>query len=185
MKGIVAVCVLCSVALTGCGGSRSVLYSGVSFGISQKRTVITDAAALREGRQARREWIADIDGRARQNRDARFSNLAPATFRRRLAAAAARYRFTVETVRFLRPRQLAPLVVVRTRRYVAFSRAVPAIERSLDPGAGSAQAAFEGLFLEGEDERGVPFVIVTNAVRGTLEGGQWARSDALYPFAHG
>ena len=185
MKRIAATCVLCSIALGGCAGSRSVLYSGVSFGISQKRTVITDSVALRDGKQDRREWIAEIYRRGRQDRTTRFSNLAPATFRRRLDAAASRYHFTVETVRFLRPRQLAPLVVVRTRSYVGFSRAVPAIEKSLDPGAGSADAAFEALFLEGQDERGVPFVIVTSAVRGGLEGGEWARSDALFPYPHG
>lgn len=44
---------------------------------------------------------------------------------------------------------------------------------------------FEGFYLEGRDERGVPFVIVTDVVRGEVMGGQWARSDALFPFQHG
>jgi hypothetical protein len=177
--------------LAGCGsGSRAVLYSGV--GLMGKPRVITDAEALRDGRDSRARWIAEVELAGRERGGAareRFSNLPAAEFRRRLDAAASRYHFTVKTMRFLHPLQAAPLVLVQTSRYLAFARAVPAIERSLDPvkrsGLRGTDWAFEGFRLEAQDERGVPFLIVTNAVRGSIEGGQWARAEALYPFAHG
>jgi hypothetical protein len=102
-------------------------------------------------------------------------------FRRRLAAAAARYHFTAETVEFFDPRQLAPLVVLQSRHYVALAHAVGSIERSLNP-----QRGFEAFFLEAQDERGVPFLSAYDTRREPSGyGAQWARSDALFPFAHG
>jgi hypothetical protein len=183
MMRFTAVCALCAAALAGCAGSRSVLYRGVSVGVSGKRTVVTDAAALRDGKGIRERWVADVARRGRADPAERFPNLSAGEFRRRLDSAAAHDHFTVKTLRFLHPREVAPLVVIQTRRYLAFARAVPVIEDLLDRERGRWR--FEGFYLEGQDERGVPFVIVTNAVRGSLEGGQWARSDALFPFAHG
>lgn len=183
MKSVVAVSLLLgAVVLAGCGNSRSILYAGVSSGMSGKRLVITDDAARRDGRLDRKQWVADIARQARRAPDARFANLSTAEFRRRLAAAATKYGFTVKTVRFLHPRQLAPLVVVSTSHYLAFSKAIPAIEDSIDPGRG--HPAFEALYLEAQDERGIPFVIVRNEFRGEVMGGQWARSEALFPFTH-
>ena len=183
MKGVAGVCLVCVAALAACGNSRSILYAGVSPGISGKRLVITDAAARRDARSDRRQWLAYIAQQARRDPRARFANLSTSEFRRRLDAAASKYGFTVETVRFLEPRQLAPLVVVRTSHYLAFSKAIPAIENSIDPGR--QPPAFEALYLEGQDERGIPFVVVNNEFRGQVMGGQWARSEALYPFLHG
>jgi hypothetical protein len=133
--------------------------------------------------------VAEITRRAREDPSERFDNLSARQLRQRLAEEATRYHFTIEQVRLLHPRQVAPLVTIRTRRYLAFAHALPSIETSLDPHIGHndrAGWAFEGFFLEAQDERGVPFLAVFNFMRGSGPGGgQWARSDQLYPFAHG
>jgi hypothetical protein len=186
--GIAASIVMLAVLAAGCASSRSMLYTGVSGNGGPKR-IITDAAARQDERAAREQWVAEIMRRARETPSQRFSNLAMRQLRQRLTEAASRYHFTVKAVRFVRPRQLAPLVVIQTRDYLAFAHAVPAIENSLDPHRGhSDQAgwAFEGFFLEAQDERGVPFLRIFNFLRGSDPGGgQWARSDQLYPFSHG
>jgi hypothetical protein len=181
MKRIAAVCLLCGVALSGCAGSRSVPYRGVSIGVSGKRTVISDATAVRDAKRIRTRWASDIERQARVHPSQNFANLPAGLFRARLIRAARRYGFTVESVRFLRPRGIAPVVIVQTTRYLALARAIPRIERSLNP----HPWRFEAFYLEGRDERGVPFVIVTDVVRGETAGSQWARSDALFPFPHG
>jgi hypothetical protein len=190
MRRIAAVSAVAVVALAGCGaGSRSVLYSGVSFGISQKRTVISDAAAVRDARVGRVEWLGMV-ARARAGvAGRRFPNVPEREFRRRLDMAARRYGFTLERVAFRHAGQVTPFVVVRTRRYVAFARSVHAIEKVLDPHRGSNDRTgwtLRAFFLEADDERGVPFLAVSNVVdAGSVAGGQWARSDPLYPFGHG
>src|SRR5262249_27670329 len=64
----------------------------------------------------------------------RFPNPSPAAFRRRVALIGRRYGFSVETLRLLRPRQLAPLLVVRTSRpRKAFVKDVASIMKLLDP----------------------------------------------------
>jgi hypothetical protein len=186
---ILASVIALGILVSGCASSRSILYSGVSGnGIGPKR-VITDTAARQDGRAAREQWVAEITRRAHEDPSQRFANLPAQQLRQRLAEAAARYHFTVKEVRLLHPRQLAPLVVIQTHRYLALAHAVPAIENSLDPHTGhSDQAgwAFEGFFLEAQDERGLPFLGIFNFMRGSSPGGgQWARSDQLYPFAHG
>jgi hypothetical protein len=181
--------VVASVA-AGCANSRSILYSGISGPLGQtKKVVVTDAAAARDARQNRAEWLAMIARVRRQGAAHGFSNLSPRKFRLRLAAAAKRYGFTVKKVQFVHPGHVAPLVIVQTHKYLAFARAVPAIEKSLDPHKGRSDLAgwaFEAFYLEAQDERGVPFLVVTNVVGGGgVTGGQWARSDPLFPFAHG
>jgi hypothetical protein len=175
--------------LSGCGSSsRSVLYSGVSLTGGPKR-VVTDAAAVRDVRAVHAQWLAEITGRAGEDPSQPFANLSAQQLRLRLAKAAARYHFTVKKVQLLHPRQVAPVIIVQTRRYLAFAHAVPAIAKALDPHTGgndTAGWAFEAFFLEAQDERGVPFLDVFNFERGSGPGGgQWARSDQLYPFAHG
>lgn len=185
----VGAAVIAATGLTaGCAGSRSILYSGLGAA-GQSRTIVTDAAALQDVHRNHAQWVADIARRAREDPGQRFANLSTREFRLRLAAAAARYHFTVKQVQFLHPRQVAPVVIIQTRRYLALARAVPAIEKSLDPHTGHSDQrgwAFEAFFLEAQDERGVPFIVVTNRLRGPSPGGgQWARSDQLYPFVHG
>jgi len=87
-------------------------------------------------------------------------------------------------VHVFRPRQLAPLIVVRTTHYLSLSRAVGSILQKLDP-PGRGHWAYEGIYFMAEDEKNVPFLSVSNVVRGQIEGSQWARSEALYPFLHG
>jgi len=116
-----------------------------------------------------------------------FPNASPAVFRRRVALIGRRYGFAVQELRLLRPRQLAPLLVVRTDRdRKAFVRDVPAIMKLLDPtsnGPGKTAITFEGFFFEAEDGHG-PFVRVENHYRGETEGGQWSWSRCVYPYAH-
>lgn len=189
LVGVGASVITAGVLAAGCASSRSILYSGVSGPAGLPKRVVTDAEALRDERVNQAQWVADIVRRAREDPSERFANLSPRQFRLRLAAAAARYQLTVKRVHFLHPRQLAPLVIVQTRRYLALARAVPAIEKSLDPHTGRRDRggwAYEGFFLVAQDERSVPFVVVSNFVRGSSPGGeQWARSDQLFPFVHG
>ena len=153
------------------------------------KRVVTDAAAVHDVRSVRAQWVAEITRRAGEDPGQRFANLPGQQLRLRLAKAADRYHFTVKKVQLLHPRQAAPLVIIQTRRYLALARAVPAIENSLDPHTGHSDRAgwaFEGFLLEAQDERGVPFLDVFNFERGSGPGGgQWARSDQLYPFIHG
>ena len=187
---VIAASLIFAVGLvSGCGGSsRSVLYSGVSLDGGPKR-VVTDAAAAHDVRAVHAQWLAEITRRAGEDPGQRFANPPAHQLRLRLAKAAARYHFTVKKVQLLHPRQVAPLIIIQTRRYLALAHAVPAIENSLDPHTGpSDQAgwAFEGFLLEAQDERSVPFLDVFNFERGSGPGGgQWARSDQLYPFLHG
>jgi hypothetical protein len=174
--------------VSGCASSRSVLYSGVSLAGGPKR-VVSDSAAVHDARLSRAQWVAEITRRAREDPLQRFANLPARYLRRRLAQEADRYHFTVKRVQLLHPRQVAPLITITTRRYLAFAHAVGAIENSLDPHTGRNDRtgwAFEGFYLEAQDERGVPFLGAFNFVRGSGPGGgQWARSDQLYPFDHG
>jgi hypothetical protein len=110
--------------------------------------------------------------------------------RARLAALAHRYDFDVVSVQIRRPRQLAPSIVVRTRRYVELARATRLILKQLDPKARTNDDRtgwrYEGFFFEADDEHGVPFLAAFNFWRGPhAGGGQWARSDRLFPFVHG
>jgi hypothetical protein len=185
--GVAAAAFAGAAVLAGCGNGRSILYSGVSIGASTgPPEVVTDADALRAGRTMPRFWRSNLASPWLGP----TSRLSPSEFRSRLARAASRYGFTVKRVRFVKTRgQLAPFVIVETDRYLAFARATPAIERSLDPltdktnnATGEHFWSFPGLFFEARDERGVPFLMTDSFPSG---GGQWARSDQLYPYAHG
>jgi hypothetical protein len=117
----------------------------------------------------------------------RFPNPSPAVFRLRVALVGRRYGFAVQELRLLRPRQLAPMLVVRTDRdRKAFVNDVPAIMRLLDPVStaptGSA-VTFEGFYLEAVDARGA-FVRVENLNRGQSEGGEWSWNRCVYPYTH-
>jgi hypothetical protein len=173
--------------LAGCGGG-SVLLSGVS-GLGGQKRIVTDSAARADARAVYKQWVAEMTSRAKADPSQRFDNLPLGRLRALLAKEAQRDDFTVKVLRELHPRQAAPLVIVQTRHYVAFAHDVGAIEQQLDPHRGRADGkgwAFEGFLLEAQDERGVPFLGAFNFVRGSGPGGgQWARADRLYPFAHG
>lgn len=171
----------------GCGaGSRSILYAGA--GNASGLHVVSDAEARRDVNTQLRKWRAFV-------RSYKGGGLPVALtrdeFRHRLAIAAARYDFTVKRLQFFQARALAPLVVIETRHYLAFARAVRVFLRSLDPDAGMFArppctrrlgktilcAPSELMFLEARDELGVPLI--------ALGMGQWARSEKLYPGPHG
>jgi hypothetical protein len=107
---------------------------------------------------------------------------------RRLAAVASRFHFRVLLVRFVRAPQGSPLVIVRAHSPREFSRDMPAVMRALDPKRGGREDwqgwDYEGFFLGAQDDRGQPFAGAFNFFR-AHGGGQWARSEALYPFDHG
>ena len=72
--------------------------------------------------------------------------------------------------------------MVRTTSYLELARATNSILTELD---GVPHWRYEGFYFRAEDEYGVPFLIAYDVVRGESMGGQWARSERLYPFNHG
>lgn len=177
-------------ATAACGGHRSVLEQGVRLGASTTPHVIGKAEAIADARSTAAEWERELRERARAAPGRRFDNLDPRLLRRRLASEARRHRFRVVSFRLLRPRQLAPRIVVRTAHYLELARATPGILSRLDVKAPTSDDRtgwrYEGFYFEAQDEHGVPFLVVFNFWRGRhAGGGQWARSDALFPFAHG
>ena len=182
-------CLLLAVSATACGGNgRSILYAGIQNGPVGARITISDAEALSTGRTAFAGWKAGLYVRAARAPRQRFTKLKTSAFLAELHTAAARYGFRITSLRFYHSRQFAPSVRVQTRQYLRLSRAIPTITRSLDPHRGSSDLtgySYEGFYFEADDERGIPFTIVSNLTRGQVEVSQWARSDKLYPFAHG
>lgn len=180
--------VLLALALVaaGCssGGDRSVLHQGL---VSKSGTVfaISDREAENAGRVAQRTWLTGLQTRARKHPARRFDNPTRADLRRRLHDLAGRYGFDVVSAKVLRPRQDAPVVVVRTTHYRDLARSTSTILKQLDPGGGRSAWRYEGFFWEARDERGVPFLIASTLTRGRVEGTQWARSEALYPYRRG
>ncbi len=170
------------------GGSRAILYAGVTPGSSGHRIYISDATARADGTSDLARWKTSLRVDARRAPEERFHNLPPRTFLARLHSAAARYGFTITSVRFYKPRQLAPYVRVETRHYLRLAHAVAAIERAINPHGGTSDLggwSYEGFYFQADDERGIPFIIASTLTRGQVAGSQWARSEQLYPGAHG
>jgi hypothetical protein len=90
--------------------------------------------------------------------------------------------FRVVSLRMLHPKQLAPMLIVNTTHYVGLAHATASILHDLNGRYGDR---YEGFYFEARDELGVPFFITETLRRDRTEGGQWARSEALYPFLHG
>jgi hypothetical protein len=118
----------------------------------------------------------------------RFPNPSRREFRARVDLVGRRYGFRATSVRFLRPREVAPIVIVDTdrdpRKFIAD---VPAIMDLLDPKSISGHRGaltFEGFFLEANGADG-PFVRVFNSWRGKVMGGQWSAYRDAYPYPHG
>jgi hypothetical protein len=114
-----------------------------------------------------------------------FPNPTAAAFRKRVALAGRRYGFRVISLRLLRPRQMAPLLIVGTSRHRrAFSHDVPLIMDLLNPysrGPHRVAQTFEGFLFAAEDAQG-PFLEVQNIARGIGQGGEWAAGRCLYPY---
>jgi hypothetical protein len=117
----------------------------------------------------------------------RFPNLKPSVFRRRVDLISRRYGFRVRSLRLLRPREIAPLLVVETTPdRKAFVRDIPVIMALLNPTSSYGKETaltFEAFFLEVRDEKG-PFVRVENIRRAWIEGGQWSWNPCAYPYRH-
>ena len=117
----------------------------------------------------------------------RFPNPRAGAYRRHVAAVAAGYDLDVVAVRFVRPLQVAPDVVLRSDDRKRVARDAGAVVHLLDPvrrGRIAAAAAFEGFFLEVRDEGGEPFLAVARNRRGQASGGQWAWDPCYLPYAH-
>jgi hypothetical protein len=145
---------------------------------------LNDRQAAGGVRSARGFWIRGLNAAARQYPGIRFRSPSRTVLLARLRREARAHDFQVMSFRMLRPRQLAPLVVVRTTHYVDLARATGSILEKLDPD-GRYDRDYEGFHFEAQDERGVPLFVADNVMRGRIEGGQWARSEPLYPFEHG
>jgi hypothetical protein len=115
----------------------------------------------------------------------RFPNPSRGKFRARVNLVGKRYGFKTTSVRFLRPRELAPIVVVQTDRDPKeFIGDVAAIVQLLDPRSRSGAVTFEGFFFEAVGRDG-PFVRTSTVYRGVVSGGQWSAYDDTYPYNHG
>jgi hypothetical protein len=186
---VALVAVIVAAFASGCGTHRSVLDEGVHLGSLGHLHRIGPAEAITDVGRARAEWEREITSRAREHPRQTFASLPVAVLRARLAALGRRYGFEATSVELRRPRQLAPDVVVRTSRYVELARATRLILKQLDPKARTNDDRtgwrYEGFFFEADDEDGVPFLAAFNFWRGPhAGGGQWARSDRLFPFEH-
>lgn len=184
-RGLLLLVMLAMVA-SGCGASsRSVLDQGVSFGLQRKPHRIGPAEALADVRGAHREWLGMLHAAAIRNPKRHFRSPARRVLVSRLDRASSTFGFRVESVTIRRPHQLAPEIVIESRDYLRLAHALPQILDRIDPPPRSNDRVYEGVFLEAVDERHVPFVLVFDSLRGQVAGGQWARSDALFPYAHG
>ena len=181
--------------LLAAGGSRSpdwsILYSGVSGPPSPHAAHprrVTDAQASANARSALEQWLSAIRKHAEDSAfsDEHFASPATSEFLVRLNQAAHSYGFIVRQVTMRHPRQLAPEVVIESDDFVRLSHALGPIENAIDPSdpARTNDREYEAIFIEAVDSRGIPYSIVSNALRGQIEGSQWARADALYPFLH-
>ena len=95
----------------------------------------------------------------------RFPNPSPQAFRKRVALVGRRYGFRVQSLRLVRPLQLAPLLIVRTSRdRTSFVKDVPAILSLLNPNTRNA-ATFEGVLLRGRGR--------ARSLRGNLRRRAW------------
>jgi hypothetical protein len=117
----------------------------------------------------------------------RFPNPSRSVLRRRAQIVAERRGYELARVRFLHPFQDAPIVVFRTNDKKRFAHDVVAINNYLDPRVNASNqtaATYEGFFLEGEDTKGVPFLVTTQILRGEVSGSQWAWDPCFLPYAH-
>jgi hypothetical protein len=183
-----AILVIAALA-SGCGSHDSVLDEGVHVGSFGRVYRIGPTQAVTAVRRARADWERELASRARAYPQQTFANVPEPVLRDRLAAFVRRYDFEVMSLHLRRPRQLAPDIVVRTSDYLELAHALPLILKQLDPKVRTNDDRtgwrFEGFFLEAGDEHGVPFAAVFNFWRGSGGGGgQFTRSDALFPFAH-
>jgi hypothetical protein len=170
----IAVVFLLAAVTAGCGGHPSAFDGGVSA-----------ANARRDVAAARREWLGEVRANARRHPRVRFHNLDHADFVARLDLQARRHDFRITRITWRRGDLDVPDVTIVSTHYVQLAHDLPHVLDAVDPPPRSNHRAFEGIFLEAVDGRGVPFVAIYDSLRGHIMGGQWARSKRLFPYAHG
>jgi hypothetical protein len=112
-----------------------------------------------------------------------FPNPSPSAFRSRLAAIGERYGFRVASLRLLRPRGIAPVMIVETDRSPkAFAQdvsAILALVNPVTPAAHSAAWTFEGFYFQARSSKG-PFLVVAHIVRGEVMGMHWSSDPCAF-----
>jgi hypothetical protein len=175
--------------LSACSGKSSVLTAGYDR-LGGKSPSPNAEKAVAQAAMTKRSWLHEIESRARRNPKERFLNPSKDELMGDLRTLARKNDFDIVSVRLLKPRQLAPMFVIRTKHYLELAHATRSILHRIDPRVAvpndSQGWKYEGFYFEAQDEHGVPFLIAFNFERGpSAGGGQWARSEPLYPFAHG
>ena len=100
----------------------------------------------------------------------RFPNLSNARLLKNLRSLSKRYRFSVESVSYLHPLQLVPVVVLHAHDAAVFAGNQRVIFNSFR--IMGTRPPFEGWFVEVRDDRG-PFLIWSGALRGIAMGSFW------------
>jgi hypothetical protein len=172
---------LLALALVGCGTASEASSSG-GGGKPEAKTISS-------GWDARvSQWRQELLAATGRDKTTKFPTPSQAVFEKRLATAAEQFGFRVLSTEFVRAPQGSPLVIVEAPSPTRFSQDTPAIYRALDRRTGSGEDwqgwDYEGFFLGAQDEQGEPFLAFFNFMR-DHGGGQWARSEGLYPFPHG
>lgn len=178
--------VLLAAGCGGSGGAASILDQGLCSQLGTHCMRVTPAEAVRDVRSARLEWLGEVRANAIRDSTRHFPNLPRTVFAQRLERQAERHDFAVESITWRHAgAQDVPDVVVESSRYAALARALPAVLDAVDPPPRSNSRAYEAIFIEAVDPHHVPFVAVFDSLRDHVMGGQWARSEALFPYAHG
>ena len=157
----------------GCGGH----HAGRAW-------ATTPQQALHNVRSARHEWLGEVRTNARKDPTRRFPAPPPQVLRRRLAAAAAQHGLRIASVTWRRGIQRIPDVVLESNDYTQAAHALPHILDAIDPPPRSNDRVYEAIFIEVVDAEHVPYVAIFDALRDHVLGGQWARAEDLYPYAH-
>jgi hypothetical protein len=177
----------------GCSGTRGNLSAGPGpqLPVAPKQSLLRlppldKGEAVRGERSARGQWLRDLRAAARSGSDWVFPNPSRSTLVGRLERQVRAHQFQVVSLEMFHPRQVAPLIVVRTAHSLALARATVSVLQGLDPnwGRGEPSELYEGLYFVALDKKGVPLFSTSEVIRGRSQGSVWARSDALYPVGH-
>jgi len=174
---------LLALTVAACGASKKTPSSAGSAKLQ------TQAISVSQGwEDLVRHWRQELLAAADKDKDVKFPTPEQSAFEKKLAAAADQFGFRVLSTEFVPAPQGSPLVIVEAPSPTRFSKDTPAIFRVLDPRKGNGEDwqgwDYEGFFLGAQDEQGEPFLAVFDFMR-DHGGGQWARSEDLYPFPHG
>jgi hypothetical protein len=175
----------------GCSGTRGTLSAGPGpqLPVAPKKQSLLRLPPLDKGeavrgeRSARGRWLRSLRAAARSGSDWVFPNPSRSTLQRRLERQARAHHFRVVSLEMQHPRQLAPVIVVRTAHPLSLAHATLSVLQGLDPnwGRGEPSELYEGLYFAAVDSSGVPLFSASEVVRGGYEGQSWARSKALDP----